>query len=74
MFLVNDAMRGAEESRSEQVETSDRCDQTGMKGEIVGKLGRRNKRRNDDGLFQMFWRLRQIKDTGTVKTSAEGSR
>lgn len=45
-----------------------------MKGEIVGKLGRMNKRRNDDGLFQMFWRSRQIKDTGTVKTSAEGSR
>lgn len=39
-----------------------------MKGDIVGKLGRMHKRRNDDpGLFQMFWRSRQIKDTGTVK-------
>lgn len=38
-----------------------------MKGEIVGKLGRMNKRRNDDGLFQMFWRSRQIKDTGGRK-------
>lgn len=27
IFVVKDAMRGAEESRSEQVETSDRCDQ-----------------------------------------------
>lgn len=39
IFLVNDTIRGAGEGGSEQVETSDRCDQrtrTGMKGEIVG--------------------------------------